>query len=120
MANTNKTNWKLYRQKIMKEVKSFFIFLFVVSGIISLVLSMYVFCIGFHNYDSGQNMRWLECHYNTSLSDQNIFNEFKSSEETYILGVQQSFLGFFLGIYSAFSLGLLIPYFMDMKKNKTG
>lgn len=78
------------------------------SGVVTLMLSLSLFWVGFHNFDSSQNWRWLEATYNISLGDTALNGVVYSPTEGYILGLRQVLLSIPILCYSIFYLTAVI------------
>jgi len=72
----------------------------VILFIVLFATGMYNFFIGFHNADTGQNMRYLEAKWHTTLIDTPAFGGLGSnitnvtSTEAYLGGIRGMFIGF--------------------------
>jgi len=53
----------------------------------------WLFMVGFHNVDAGQNFRFLECETGLVISDELVFGGSVSPVESYLLGLRQIFNG---------------------------
>ena len=88
----HKRNWN----KILTKANLFI-------GLIVMMFSIYLFCMGFHNMDLGQNLKWINAEYHLNLGDQPLFNKPQSTPtEMYLSGVQQMIISIplmFLGVY---------------------
>jgi len=76
-----------------------------VFSIFLAVLSSYHFITGFHNIDTGQNLRSLNAKYGLNLVDTNSLNEQWSGSEMYVYGQTQIRAAFFLLGISVFFIG---------------
>lgn len=120
MADKHKEKRKQYRQKIKEAketIRQLYIGLMIIASIVGLVASCFFFFIGFHNVDFGQNMRYLETKLNITLIDQISHNEYWDASTGYINGVTQIFIGFYMGLWSAFNLGIFLSQ-TSLKRSK--
>lgn len=73
-----------------------------------------VFWIGFHNLDSGQNFRFLECSQDISLSDELVFGGVISPVDAYLEGVGQVFQGVVGLVLGCFFLGYSLACWLHL------
>lgn len=66
--------------------------------------------MGYHNVDSGQNMRWLNAEYNMRLYDINSAREKWSAEKSYSVGLRQMRKSTTYFVFSAFLFGTGLVY----------
>jgi len=62
----------------------------------ALLFSVFLFFIGFHNMDLGQNVRYINAEYHLDLVDYSSIETNRTGMELYILGVNQMLIGFIL------------------------
>lgn len=95
-------------------------YLYTFLGAVGIFFSVYIFMAGFHNYDTAQNMRYLEAEMDIELVDQasdfNIYEE----KDLYIIGVNQCKYGFMLfgGSVVIFMSGLIPLLALSWKDDK--
>ena len=106
------------KTKIRKQINFILNVTLLISSIFALILSVYLFMAGFHNADSGQNMRYFECVFNTTILDLGSDNEYYSPDEIYLIGEEQRKRGFFMGLLSSFLLGYFIHLMINEAENK--
>ena len=82
----------MFDAKYMKLDKLLFRLLFSVA----LLFSVFLFFIGFHNMDLGQNVRYINAEYHLDLVDYSSIETNRTGMELYILGVNQMLIGFIL------------------------
>jgi len=69
------------------------------------LMGLFMFMVGWHDLDLGQNMKFLEARYNMSLEDVSLSGKVYSSFEAYMVGAKLLFIGFFVSIYGFYELG---------------
>jgi len=108
-----KSNDKIKRS--ITEIKEFLnltlnIFIFILS--VGLIFSgTMMFYTGYHNYDLGHNMRYLESEFNTELVDYYEIDQVMTSKELIITGVDYMRNGFLLAIIGAFLYGYMLKVY---------
>jgi len=93
-----KEEWKMF-WKLLPTI------LYLMVGLVLIVYGQMLFIYGFHNFDIGQNMRFLECEFDTVLIDTGSDLMERDSTESYILGTNQSRLGFQISNIGYFLFG---------------
>lgn len=64
------------------------------------IISLTLFWVGYHNADSGQNLRWINAEYDLELSDMTLDGSVWDSVTGYRVGMTQMLLGFVWGFFS--------------------
>ena len=91
---------------------------FLITSVFALIFSTYLFMAGFHNADSGQNMRYLECKFNVTFMDLATDGNWYSAEESYIMGENQREVAFLIGLVSAFMFGYFLQIFINKMEER--
>jgi len=122
-----KSNDKIKRsitkiEEFLNLTLNLFIFILSVGLIFSGTMMFYT---GYHNYDLGHNMRYLESEFNTELVDYYEIDQVMTSKELIITGVDYMRKGFLLAIIGAFLYGYMLNIYdytykkLNLKNEKT-
>ena len=87
--------------------------------IMLLIVGQYLYWVGFHNFDSSQNLEYMELTQNLFLCENNVskYLEYKdfnwdgslnTHAENYLRGVRQNSYGFYLSIFSLILINIKI------------
>ena len=95
---------------------------FLIASVWGLVFGTTLFYTGYHNLDTGQNMRYLNAQHDLNLVDTYSFDNVIDSNDAYSLGVAQLRFGFLIFGSSAclfgYSIGALVLFTPKDKKKK--
>jgi len=105
--------------KLIKTINKFsedyFEYITLLIGISLLCWGIYMFYIGFHNVDLGQNLRYLEAKHGFSLIDINSEGNKWTPLEMYMVGLDQIQYGLFRSILGTFLIGNAISLIVKKK-----
>lgn len=100
-------NYKKIIKNIIKQISltAFFINFLITLNFI--ILGTSFICLGYHNMDTAQNIRYINEAYDIELVDYISENTYLSNQELYTSGFNMIFIGFALSLYSMFSFGII-------------
>lgn len=122
MFKRKKLTKKELRQKLKLKIerkKRFIIFLdkqYLSLGIVLIIYAVALHFAGYHNFDVGQNMRWLNTAFDLDLRDKANNNQIYTAEEAYILGTNQNHIAILLMFGGALMLGYSLAKLKHIKE----
>lgn len=79
---------------------------YMVGSIFILLLAMYMFGVGYHNYDMGYNMKWFDCEFGLDLVDTTLQGDKVDGNEAYQMGNIQTRVSMALFIIGGIMFGI--------------
>lgn len=107
-----KTKFKIknWRKKVTE-------YLLIISFFMS-IFSAVLFVVGFHNLDSGHNLKYINTKYNLTLVDTSNLGHVATGDMAYTNGMNQMFIAFALEGLSMFIFGLCLSKFKYKEDKK--
>ncbi len=86
---------------------------YMIGSIFVLLLAMYMFGVGYHNYDLGHNMVWLDCKFDLDLVDTTLQGNEVDGNQAYQMGNIQTRISMALFIIGGMMFGIS---YMELKQ----
>ena len=77
----------------------------ILFGVAMVIVGVILFTAGYHGFDLGHNLKYLNCELDQDMGDVNNWGQFKSPGELISENINKIYAGFVIAVFGMFQLG---------------